>query len=160
MALLEPTHLGAFSDDLPDLVEARLPIPAARQDHNPVSHAPAGLVGGDLQSFPYTDLIRQHLAHGRILDAQKLLEFARDLIPADSKILKALAPPRISKINRRDVDRSDEFHWLRSSGAKHRGQWVALVGDSLFASAATLATLLSDLKANPPSSKPLIHHLD
>ena len=35
-----------------------------------------GLMGGSLKEFPYADLIRDHLANGRISDAHKLFEFA------------------------------------------------------------------------------------
>jgi Family of unknown function (DUF5678) len=168
VAFPEQTILGAFNDRRPDFREARLPLGMARpsrnldfpQDYNSESHTPEGLLGDGLRSFPYADLIREHLARGRILAAQKLLEFARDMIPSDSKLIKALAPPRITRIDSRDVDRTREFRWLTSNGAKYRGQWVALVGDNLVASAATLAKLLSELRSSPPPSKPLIHHLD
>lgn len=168
MAFPEQTVLGAFNDRRPDFREMRPSIGMVRpnrgsdfpRDYSLESHTPAGLLGDGLKSFPYADLIREHLAHGRILAAQNLLEFARDLIPPDSKLMNALAPPRVKRIDRRDVDRTREFRWLTSNGAKYRGQWVALVGESLVASAATLTRLLAELRANPPSTKPLIHHLD
>ena len=123
------------------------------------SESATGLSGG-VRTFPYADLIREHLTHGRILAAQNLLEFARDLIPADSMLVKVLAPPRIKKSEIRGVDRSAEFRWLDEHSLKHSGQWVALLGENLLASAPSLAELLSILKANPPSDRPLIHHLD
>jgi hypothetical protein len=168
MAFPEQKLLGVFNDRPPDFRAMRLPTGIETpswdrdlpQSSNLESHIPAGLAVDGLRSFPYADLIREHLAHGRILAAQNLLEFARDVIPLDSKLMKALAPPRTKRIDRRDVDRTHEFRWLHSNGAKYRDRWVALVGESLVASAATLAELLSELRANPPSSKPLIHHLD
>ena len=165
MALLEE-RLGLFNDH-----EAFPPV--GGEAHHQIESLPYGRVTprsgvADLQQsdglsvsyYPYVELIQDHLAHGRILAAQKLFEFARDLIPSDSKLAKALAPPKIKKSDRRDVDRSAEFHWLDMNSGRFRGQWVALVGDNLVASAESLDELLSTLRASPPPGKPLIHHLD
>lgn len=167
MALPEPMIVGVLNDRHPDLRES-WPFPSlakltSKQECPPRgdvrSQPSTGLVGG-ISSFPYADLIRELLGEGRILAARSLFEFARDLIPQDSNLVKALAPPRIRRSDRRDVDRSAEFRWLHLNGPQHRGEWVALVGDRLVASATTLSELLSELKAHPPAGKPLIHHLD
>jgi hypothetical protein len=110
--------------------------------------------------FPYSDLIREHLAHGRIAAAQNLFQFARDLIPPKSGLIKALAPPKIKRSNRRGASREAEFRWLDENSAKYRGKWVALLGNSLLGSADTLKDLLGHLDAHPPEGRPLIHHLD
>jgi hypothetical protein len=120
----------------------------------------AGLTAGGLKTFPYSDLIREHLSHGRILAARNLLEFARDFISPASDLVRALAPPRVRKSDRRDLDRSQEFRWLAANGATFQGQWVALVGQGLVASAPSLVELLAALRVSPPHAKPLIHHLD
>ncbi|HEX6902762.1 MAG TPA: hypothetical protein VF789_23815 [Thermoanaerobaculia bacterium] len=130
----------------------------SRRTESSLQHG-QGSLRGDVKTFPYIDLIREHLAQGRILDAKNLLEFARDVIPPDSKLLKVLAPPRIKKSDQLGVDRSNEFRWLRENNARYQGQWVALTDDGLFASAATLADLLVELRASPPPVEPLIHHL-
>lgn len=132
------------------------PMRGMLNEHQPS----AGLAAGGLKTFPYSDLIREHLLHGRILAARNLLEFARDFISPDSNLISALAPPRIRKSDRGDIDRSLEFRWLAANGATFQGQWVALVGQGLIASAPSLAELLAALRASPPSGKPLIHHLD
>ncbi len=124
-----------------------------------VDQPSAGLASGGTTTFPYADLIREHLTQGRILAAHKLFDFAKDLI-SDSKLVKVLSPPRIKKSDRLDVDRSSEFRWLRENSSRFQGQWVALVGNELVASAASLADLLAQLKSTPPASSPLIHHLD
>jgi hypothetical protein len=166
MALLDNNLLGVFNDHSSDLQETTLRAPSNRGVASLPSQGDlelqqsSGLDTGGIKAFPYADLIREHLGQGRILAARNLLEFARDLIPPDSKLVKALAPPRIKKSDRLDVDRSAEFRWLQANSSRFQGQWVALAGDSLVTSAATLAELLAELKANPPSSRPLIHHLD
>lgn len=118
-----------------------------------------GLLGCGVRAFPYTDLIREHLSQGRITEAKNLLEFAKDLLPPDSRLLKVLAPPRIKKSDQLGVDRSTEFRWLQENSTRYQGRWVALTSSGLFASATTLAELLAELKASPPPEKPLIHHL-
>ena len=104
--------------------------------------------------------IRSLLLEGRIRDAHEALEAAGPDAPVDPKLREVLSPPKIKRSDKRDVDRSAEFRWLDANSAQFRGQWVALVGETLVASASSLHVLLSDLKANPPLGKPLIHHLD
>jgi hypothetical protein len=153
---------GLFNDHCSDLFALSEPqagvgpilLQASQGEQQPV-----GLAAGGLRTFPYADLIREHLAQGRILAAHRLFDFAKDLI-SDAKLVKVLSPPKIKKNNKLDVDRSPEFLWLRENSLKFQGQWVALVGNGLVASAATLAELLAQLKSTPPMSKPLIHHLD
>lgn len=165
MALLEPMPVGLFNDHFQDpssLPETQRKIPSTWPTQPQASQGDqpsAGLASGGLRTFPYADLIREHLAEGRILAAHKLFDFARDLI-SDSKLVKVLSPPKIRKSDRLDVDRSSEFRWLRENSSKFQGQWVALVGNGLVASASSLAELLAQLKSNPPVSSPLIHHLD
>ena len=165
MALLEPILVGIFNDhfqDLSSLSEAQRETSSAWPTPPQTSQGDqqsAGLASGGLRTFPYTDLIREHLAQGRILAAHKLFDFARELI-SDSKLVKVLSAPKIRKSDRLDVDRSSEFRWLRENSSKFQGQWVALVGSGLVASAASLAELLAQLKSSPPASSPLIHHLD
>lgn len=168
MALPEPaTILGVLNDRRPDLRESGSSLSFAelnpKREYPPRSDGrsqPSTGLSASVSSFPYADLIRELLEEGRILAARSLLEFARDLIPSDSNLVKALAPPRIRKSDRRDVDRGAEFRWLQLNGPQYKGQWVALVGGHLVASATTLSELLSELKANPALGKPLIHHLD
>jgi hypothetical protein len=103
--------------------------------------------------------IRSLLLEGRIRDAQDLLASAGDLVPADSKLREVLAPPRVTVVDRRDVDRTPEFNWLNEHWAEHQGMWVALVGDILVASSLSLSELLAQLDPLEFDRKPLIHHL-
>lgn len=168
MTVPKPVPGGLYSQDPSGQPETKVRTPIIEPSRAPDNSPPgaqgasrsADLAVGGLRAFPYADLIREHLAHGRILAAQDLLDFARSSIPSDSKLVKALAPPRIRQIDTRDVDRSPEYRWIQTNSAKFQGQWVALLGEQLVASAATLAELLSALRASPPPGKPLIHHLD
>jgi hypothetical protein len=153
MSTSDLSFIGLFNDhgmNVPSTPAVRL-----------VEHRAAeGLMGGSLKEFPYADLIRDHLAHGRISDARKLFEFARDLIPAESKLSAVLAPPRTKRSDKRDMDRSADFRWLDENSTKFRGQWVALVGERLVASSDTLKKLLASLDQEVFEINPLIHHLD
>lgn len=97
---------------------------------------------------------------GRILDAQDVLEAAGPDVPVDPKLREVLAPAKVRKSDVRDVDRSQEFRWLKTHAAEHQGQWVALLGENLVASAEILRELLAQLDELQLDGKPLIHHLD
>jgi hypothetical protein len=103
--------------------------------------------------------IRSLLAEGRIWEAQELLESAGDRVPAGSTIRKVLDPPRIQESDLRDVDRSAEFHWLKTKAPEYQGKWVALVGEDLVAATDTLKELLARLAELQLERRPLIHHL-
>lgn len=110
--------------------------------------------------FPYSTILHSLIEQGRIWEARNLFGVAESYIPQDSKIREALAPPRVKRSTRVAPERSAEFRWLDSNGAQFRGKWVALIGDSLVASAATLKELLAQLSELQLSSKPLVHHID
>ena len=97
---------------------------------------------------------------GRILDAQDLLEAAGPSVPVDAKLREVLAPARVRISDVRDSDRSAEFHWLRTKSGPYRGQWVALVGPELVASAPSLKELRVQLAASPEAGSPLIHRIE
>ena len=104
--------------------------------------------------------IRSLLREGQIFEARELLESAGDRVPADSTLRKVLAPARIiGKSSSTDVDRSAEFHWLKTRSAAYQGKWVALVGENLVASSDTLKELRDQLTRLPLEQRPLIHHL-
>jgi len=115
---------------------------------------------GVVVQFPFVDRIRALLKLGLIRDAQILLEVAGDSVPQDSKIRKALAPPRVRRVPRNDSDRSSEFHWLATKSLPYRGKWVALVGDELVAQTDTLKELLASVETLALSGPPLVHHLN
>lgn len=104
--------------------------------------------------------IRSLLREGQIFEARELLESAGDHVPADSTLRKALAPARvIGRSSFKDVDRSSEFHWLKTKSEPYQGKWVALVGENLVASSDTLQELRAQLAKLRLEQRPLIHHL-
>ena len=70
-----------------------------------------------------------------------------------------LGPARVRKSAVKGVDRSAEFHWLKTKAVEHPGKWVALVGEDLVASSDTLKELLAHLSEFRLDREPLIHHL-
>lgn len=114
---------------------------------------------GSLSNYPYARAIRLLLEQGRVLEAQRLFEFAKDRVQ-DPKLHKALAPPRVKASSKRDIDRSAEFRWLDLNSPRFRGKWVALLGESLVVSANSLKELLAELKTLTLEGKPLVHHID
>jgi hypothetical protein len=104
--------------------------------------------------------IRSLLMEGRILDAQDLLAAVGPDVPVDPKLRKVLAPAQARKSDMRDVDRSAEFHWFRTQGGRYCGQWVAVLGPDLLASAPTLKELRLRLAGLPKAGISLIHRID
>jgi len=105
------------------------------------------------------DRIRSLVEEGRILDARDLLKTAGDQVPAGSDLRRILGPPRVSKSDLLDVDRSPEFRWLKKHAHEYQGQWVALLGENLVASSEALKELLARLDELHLDGKPLLHHL-
>lgn len=124
-----------------------------------MGRAPNPRYSGNDEGLKLEEQIRFLLAEGRILEAQKLFNTSGALLPEDSKLREVLSPPRIRKSNVKGVDRSPEFHWLRTHGDAHQGKWVALVGESLVASSDSLKELLAKLDGLNFERPPLIHHL-
>lgn len=106
------------------------------------------------------DQIRSLVREGRIFEARNLLEAAGDLVPAGSKIREVLAPPRVRKSPEKGVDRSSEFHWLKTKADAYRGKWVALAGEDLVSCAGSLKDLLAQLDSLQLPREPLIHHVE
>jgi hypothetical protein len=105
------------------------------------------------------DEIRALLEEGRIYEAKKRLESAGDLVPADSPLREIFAPPRIRRVDERDVDRTPEFNWLRANWDAYEGKWVALVGDDLVACSDTSEGLFAQLDGRRFEHSPLVHHI-
>lgn len=68
-------------------------------------------------------------------------------------------PPVVRVSEHRDVERGDEYEWLRRHAGEYRGQWVALAGDRLVSSAPTLRELRARLPVETADRQPLIHRL-
>lgn len=110
--------------------------------------------------YPYLSVLHSLIEQGRIWEARNLFGVAEHFVPAESKIREALAPPQVKRSTRNAPKRSAEFQWLDSNSSQFRGKWVALMGDRLIASAATLQDLLAHIRELQLLRKPLVHHID
>ncbi|MEA2601487.1 MAG: hypothetical protein QOF89_2479 [Acidobacteriota bacterium] len=111
------------------------------------------------ESLTIEEQVRSLVEEGRISEARRLLDTAGELVPAESKIREILSPPRVKQSDKRDVDRSAEFRWIKAHEASHRGKWVALVEEKLVASSDSLKELLVQIDQLQFDRRPLIHHL-
>jgi hypothetical protein len=103
------------------------------------------------------DEVRYLLEEGRISDARRLVESVGDLLP--ESLREIFAPPHITQVDERDVDRTREYRWLKANASRFRGKWVAVAGDELVLSTDTLKELLARLRDVPTSFEPLIHRI-
>ena len=97
----------------------------------------------------------------RIQDACSTLQRGADLYPKDKKIahlLRAISPGRVTNVKGTAPNRSKEVAWIRRHGNKYRGQWVAINGDDLLATATSLNTLLKKIQRNDKGNSPLVHY--
>ena len=120
----------------------------------------ASLQGPDIVSR--VAAIRELMQNEQIASARKVL----GLIPVEAfdeptmkRLRRALAPPVVRRSERRDVDRTQTYAWLRQHSHEFRGQWVAVDEDGLLAAAPTLKDLRRQLAALPSTQQPLIHKL-
>ncbi|MEA2693216.1 MAG: hypothetical protein QOJ16_2603 [Acidobacteriota bacterium] len=58
-----------------------------------------------------------------------------------------------------DVDRSEEFQWLKENAQTYSGRWVAVSGNELVADALTLEELLKETSSRVLARRPLVHRL-
>lgn len=111
------------------------------------------------QPMSLEDEVRAFLEEGRISEAKRLVESAGDELPAGSSLRKIFAPPQFKNVDRRDVDRTLEFNWLKAYGPCYSGKWVALVGEELVACSEDLDKLLAALEDRSFERSPLVHHI-
>jgi hypothetical protein len=101
--------------------------------------------------------VRALLEEGRISEAKRLVESTGDLLP--TSLREIFAPPRITKVDERDVDRTREYRWLKANASRFRGKWVAVAGDDLVLSTDSLKELLAHLRDIQTPFEPLIHRI-
>jgi hypothetical protein len=138
----------------------------ARWRRRSFSQSSGSLQGGrplGEQAPPYGSLIRELLDRDQLAAARQLLMTALPT-QGDDPQLRALqvvlAVPTMQTSTRTDPDRSREYRWLARNAASHRHHWVAVEGEELVATGATLAELRAQLRDLTPPRKPLIHHID
>lgn len=92
--------------------------------------------------------IRQQLRTGEIRTAKRLASEAAEQHPKHAEILdihrilnegRSFAKPGTGR------DMRLEYRWLRDPPAEYRGKWIALIGDAVVGSAATLQKLQESL---------------
>lgn len=113
------------------------------------------------EKLPYASLIRGMLDRDQVASARTLLSVALADQPTDALRTAAgiLSPPTSVKKPLRDRDRGREYGWLTRHGAEHRGEWVALIGDELVATARSLKDLLVLLERSGRKGDALIHRV-
>lgn len=118
--------------------------------------------GGGLesQSAPYVSLVWTLIENDQISRARSML----NVLPEDARnqsqvraLSTVLAPPKVSTTKTTDVDRHKEYQWLKEHEDQYRAQWVAVDGDKLVLSAASLKELLEGLRRLNLGCRPLIH---
>ena len=99
--------------------------------------------------FVLLERARRLLSKQRIRDARDLLQHGMASYPEDKNIaalLRAVSPGRVRRNRGSTQSRRQEMDWIQKHGHKYRGQWVAVSGDHLVASASTLDKLFVDVK--------------
>ena len=120
----------------------------------------AGAFSSEL--VPFLAVVQSLVEHDEIAAARNVIDAVPlDLLcqPEMRRLKGLLAPPRVTVSPRRDTDRAREYGWFRDHWQAYRGQWVALEGDRLVASARSLKELRERLMELNPARPPLIHHL-
>jgi hypothetical protein len=118
---------------------------ASTQNEDAFVQALCGVDQDSVGPDDYLDLIRLALAAGAHHTARELAATASARYPEDiaiSRFTEALRPPELSKpSHERNAHNEAAQSWLRENAARYLGQWVALRGDELVASADSLQQL-------------------
>lgn len=123
------------------------------------------LVGGEAGRNP-ADLaclvVRNLIEREQIAVARNLLEaLPLGLVddPSLARLRKTLALPVVKTSDKLDIDRQDDYKWIRDYGREYQGQWVAVDKGQLLAVAGTLRELLELVKRLPLGGRPLLHRI-
>jgi hypothetical protein len=79
--------------------------------------------------------------------------------PMIVRLRKMLAAPVTKTSQKRDIDRTLDYQWIRDHAQDYRGQWVALDKGELLAAAASLRELLDRVKPLRLEHRPLLHQI-
>lgn len=114
-------------------------------------------------ALPFLMAVRRFVESEHLAMAREMLNSAPTYILTDplvTRLRSVLALPVVTRVPKRDVDRTLEYEWLRTEGSKYRGRWVALDGNNLLATAASLRELRELLKSLAFPRPALFHRLD
>jgi len=111
---------------------------------------------------PYLVGLRALIEGDQITAARRMLSalplrFLDD--PEISRLRRLLTPPKTRTTPRRDIDRRNDYEWIRRNREAYRGQWVALDEGRLLIAASSLHELREQLKALQLERLPLIHRI-
>jgi hypothetical protein len=138
--------------------------PAGFREGHTISPAQSlGPTRQERDALPFLAAVRRLVEGERLAAAREMLGSAPAYILSDPLIARlrlVVAPPVVTRVEGRDVDRTLEYGWLRTEGHKYRGRWVALEGNNLLATGATLRELRELLKTLVLARPPLLHRLD
>jgi hypothetical protein len=79
--------------------------------------------------------------------------------PMIVRLRKMLAVPVTKTSEKRDIDRTLDYQWIRDHGKDYRGQWVALDNGNLLGAATSLRDLLDRVKPLRSEHRPLLHQI-
>lgn len=120
----------------------------------------ANQVEHDIHNFQLA--IKRLIENEHLQAARRMFEAVPLHLFSDPLLLglrAVLAPPVVKRLQKQDVERSNEYDWLRDEGHKYRGKWVALQGKRVLSAASTLRTLRQQLQSMKLTRPPLIHHI-
>ncbi|MGH7845164.1 MAG: hypothetical protein ACREQW_08350 [Candidatus Binatia bacterium] len=80
--------------------------------------------------------------------------------PIIVRLRQMLAVPTTKTTQKRDIDRKQDYQWIRDHAEEYRGQWIALNNGQLLANAASLRELMDCVKALRLECPPLVHQIN
>jgi len=162
--LLVAEEPRTFTQPAMEMLAREVPAPASTLAAKPVdARARPESPKPEHDIRPFVLAVRTLIENERLTAARQMIDAAPAYILSDllvARLRSVLAPPVVKRVQKRDVDRSREYEWLRTHGNEHRGRWVALVGPNLLASAPTLGQLRQQLQDMALPNAPLLHRVD
>lgn len=108
---------------------------------------------------PFVSVVWALVEGQQLRAARRLLAQLPDK-PEYGRARRILRPPRTAVSNRLDTDRTADYRWLSRHARDYVGQWVAVSGGELIASAPTLKELRNALSSVSLLSKPVLHYVE
>jgi hypothetical protein len=141
------------------LCKASSPAGKHRADQSPSSPA-TGLVAEHIEityRVALSLMEREQITLARkALDALPVGQLGDPII---TRLRKMLAVPVTKTSEKRDIDRTLDYQWIRDHAQDYRGQWVALDKGELLSAATSLRELLDHVKALRSEHRPLLHQI-
>lgn len=146
-----------------ELRQLRQPPSILATEPPTVRARPSELPRSEPDALPFVMAVRSFIEADQLMEARDMLNAAPTHVLTDSLVVRlrsVLAPPVVKRVQKRDVDRSREYDWLRIQGHQYRGRWVALDGDNLIATAPSLRELKEQLRTLVLVRPPFLHRVD